>query len=97
MEGDGRDGARQALNLDHELRLMGLEGRMTAIEQELADLTPVVNEVQLANRVAAGVKRALDEDATGGLNRWQKIGIAAGVLSGVGAFLLTLVQAVGHA
>jgi hypothetical protein len=88
--------ARQAINLDHERRLLWLEERMSVLEREVAGLKPHVNEILIAQRVTAGVKRALAEDSTIGLNRWQRVGIAAGVLSGVGAFVLSIAQSIGH-
>jgi hypothetical protein len=93
---EGR-GARQAINLDHERRLLWLEDRMSALEREVAKMKPEVNEILIAQRVTAGVKLAISEDSTIGLNRWQRVGIAAGVLSGVGAFALSIVQSLGHA
>lgn len=96
------DSKREVHLLDHERRLFQIErefqagGRVTVLEHDVGALTPVVNEVQLANRVAAGVNAALDARASDGLNRWQRIGIAAGVLSGVGAFVLSIVEAFVH-
>lgn len=76
----------------HELQktVMGLSYRV----DELEKLEPVVNEVLLAQRVTAGVKAALSSNAAAGLNRWTKIGIAAGVASGIGAFLLSVLELV---
>lgn len=100
---DGPGGARQAINLDHERRLLQLETdvadrdrRMTILEAAVASLGSRVDETLLAKRVTEGVSAALQATSTTGLNRWTKIGIAAAIATSVGSFLLALAQALGH-
>ena len=93
---DDARGQRQAF--DRRLRDLEREfergGRVSALETQFENLAPRVDEVLLATRVAAGVKKALADDDTVGLNRWQKFGIATAAATGAGGFILSIVVAV---
>lgn len=91
---EGRDDHAEILRLRNRVHalqkdLMGLTYRV----EDLEKLEPAINEVLLAQRVAVGVKRVLDEDSSTRFTRWQKIGIAAAIALGAGDFILQIVQA----
>lgn len=67
---------------------MGLTYRV----EELEKLEPAINEVLLAQRVAAGVRRALQDTAGSRFTRWQKAGIAVAIAGVAGDFILRVVQ-----
>lgn len=94
--------ARQAINLDHERRLIALErefkeyGRVTALEDEVRTLRPEVNEVLLAKRVADGITRELQARGTLRLGRWTKTGIGFAIAGTILTAILELARALGH-
>jgi hypothetical protein len=76
--------------------VMGLTYRV----EELERLEPAINEVLLAQRVAAGLKQALKEDsdalkeaASDRFTTWQKTGIGIGAGIALVDFLMQIVHA----
>lgn len=94
----GDDGARQAINLDHERRLLDLEaqfgrhGRVSALEEITTRYTPVIDELALAQRVTEGVKRELHGQTTASLTRLQRWSIIAAVVASIGGFGVAIAQ-----
>lgn len=76
-----------------EARVDRAEQRMGMVEQVIERYTPVVDELELAQRVTEGVRRALDVDTVASMNRWQKWGIAIAVASAPIAAITSIVQA----
>lgn len=94
---DERDDHAEILRLRtrfHALQkdVMGLAYRV----DELEKLEPAINEVLLAKRVADGVAARIEENASNELGRWTKLGIAAGVLGGLGSFAFQILHVTGH-
>lgn len=91
---EGRDDHAEILRLRN--RVHKLAGTVTALGyrvDELEKLEPAINEVLLAQRVAAGVRQALEESSSGRFTLWQKLGIGAAIATSIGSFILSLVQA----
>jgi hypothetical protein len=100
--------ARLAARLDrmdeghrrHEERLTAINGSVAKTAENLERLTRQIGEVATERQVRAVMKHELAEaESEAGalsLTRWQKWGILAVGLVGVGSLVLASLQAIGH-